>query len=189
MGSGKSTFSRFLAGETGEHLDADAIANRVLEPDQPGYEPVVESFGESILDEEGHIDHEALAERVFEEEDRLETLEAIVHPLVSERIARRLESGEASFYVLDVPLLFESGADELCDRVVVVTAPLDLVRERLREEGVPPEEIDRRRARQMSETQKTERADEVVENTGGLDELRQKARELRGRLTESSSSL
>lgn len=189
MGSGKSTFSRFLAGDTGEHLDADAIANRMLEPDQPGYEPVVEAFGESILDGEGHIDREALAERVFEEDDRLETLEAIVHPLVSDRIARRLESDEASFYVLDVPLLFESGADELCDRVVVVTAPLDLVRDRLREDGVSPEEVERRRARQMGETQKIQRADEVVENTGGLDELREKARELRGRLTESSSSL
>lgn len=186
MGSGKSTFARFLAGDTGEHLDADAIANRMLEPGEPGYQPVVEAFGEELLDEAGRIDREALADRVFDDPDRLERLEEILHPLVSDRIVRRLaEDSEdsAPFYVLDVPLLYESGGDALCDWVVVVTAPPEAVKRRLRERAVSSEEIDRRRARQMDEAEKAERADQVVENTGGLDELRQRARELRARIT------
>lgn len=184
MGSGKSTFAGFLAGDTGEHLDADAIANRMLEPGEPGYEPVVEAFGEELLDEEGTIDHAVLADRVFEADERLETLEGIVHPLVSDRIARRLEESDVPFFVLDVPLLYESGADALCDWVVVVTAPPETVVRRLRDQGIPEEEVERRRARQMDETSKVERADQVVENTGGLDELRQRARQLRVRIMD-----
>lgn len=184
MGSGKSTFAGFLAGDTGEHLDADAIANRMLEPGEPGFEPVVEAFGEELLDEEGTIDHAVLADRVFEADERLETLEGIVHPLVSDRIARRLEESDVPFFVLDVPLLYESGADALCDWVVVVTAPPETVVRRLRDQGIPEEEVERRRARQMDETSKVERADQVVENTGGLDELRQRARQLRVRIMD-----
>lgn len=182
MGSGKSTFARFLAADVGEHLDADEIANRMLEPGEPGYDPVVDAFGEAILDDDGRVDHTRLADHVFGDEEKLNTLESILHPLVGQRIAEAMSDCEAVFYVLDVPLLFESGTDELCDHVVVVTAPLETVQQRLAETGISPDEVKRRRSRQMSEERKIDRADEVVENTGRLDELKDRAASLRARI-------
>lgn len=186
IGTGKSTFARFLTEGGGIHIDADQVAKNLMRPGHRAHEQVVEEFGKAIIDEDGYLQPDKLAEVVFEDEEELERLESILHPLVVEEMAERIGSTDSSFYVLEVPLLFESGSDELCDWVVVVTAPEQKVNERLEERDMDPRDIDRRRARQLPEAEKILLADEVVENDGSLEDLRRRAEALVKRIENRS---
>lgn len=179
IGTGKSSFAKLLAEDGGKHLDADDIAKNLMRPGHAGYEPVLEEFGKSIIDEDGFLVPEKLAEEVFSDPERLETLESILHPLVKEELANKIDQGDSSFYVIEAPLLFESGADELCDWVITVSAPEDVVTNRLNDRPLSDEDIKRRRERQLPQSEKAERADEVVDNSGSLEDLKQRAREVR----------
>jgi len=182
IGTGKSTFCDFLAKEGGKHLNADNIAKDLMKPGHAGYDPVIDEFGTKITDEKGYVQPNRLAEEVFTDAEKLETLEGILHPLVARRIQRTIGEARHSFYVIDAPLLFEAGMDDICDWVVVVTAPDDVVNKRLKARGMTSEEIKQRRSRQMPEPEKMERADDVIHNDGALDELEQKADDLRSRI-------
>lgn len=186
IGTGKSTFAELLTQEEGEHIDADTIAKDLMRPGHEAHQEVVEEFGKSIIDKDGFIQPDKLAEVVFTDEDKLETLESILHPLVLDTIAERIEEKDKSFYAIEAPLLFESGADKLCDWVVVVTAPDDLVDERLKDRPLSQEDVNRRRERQMPESEKIERADQVIENDGTLEDLSEKAERLLQRIRHRS---
>ena len=182
IGTGKSTLAEFLAQEGGEHLDADVIAKDLMKPGHEGYEPVIEEFGTDITDESGYIRPDVLAEEVFADPEKLERLEAIIHPIVVDKISRRVSKPQKSFYIIDAPLLFEAGLESLCDWVVVVTAPEAKVKERLFKVGFSERQIELRRRSQMSEEEKKERADEVIDNSASIERLRQKAQKLYRRI-------
>ena len=132
IGTGKSTFANYLAELGGEHLDADLIAKDLMRPGHEGYEPVVEEFGTYITDESGYIRPEVLAEEVFSDREKLDRLESIIHPIVKDKIRCRVSKPQKSFYIIDAPLLFEVEMEDLCDWIVVVTAPEEKVKKRLR---------------------------------------------------------
>lgn len=184
IGTGKSTFSEFLAEDGGKHLDADTIAKDLMKPGHRGYQPVVDEFGTAITDEEGHIQASALAEDVFSDPERLERLESILHPLVIERLREEISTARHNFYVIDAPLLFEAGVDELCDWTIAVTAPEEDVAERIASRGMSEDDVERRRSRQLSQSEKKKRADEIVENDGSLEELRDRAVAVRRRILD-----
>jgi dephospho-CoA kinase len=179
IGSGKTMFSSVLAGEKGKHLNADEIARDLIKVGNAAYEAVIEQFGSEIVDDQGHINKNKLAEKVFSDSDKLKRLEAIVHPLVKEKIEESISRANHDFYVVDAPLLFEAGFDELCQRVVVITAPSEQVKQRLAKRGIGAGEIKRRRRHQMSEQEKIARGDLIIDNSGSIEELKDKASRLR----------
>ncbi len=178
IGVGKSTFSKFLAEEGGEHLDADVIARDLMQPGHAGYEPVIEEFGTYITDEEGYINPRIMAEEVFSDVDKLRRLENIIHPLVHDYIKRKVSSPKKSFYVIDAPLLFEANIEDLCHWVICITAPNEIVEERVDPAAFDKEEVRRRRDMQLSKEKKKKRADQVIDNRGSIKHLRRKAREV-----------
>ncbi|MFP4686589.1 MAG: dephospho-CoA kinase [bacterium] len=184
IGSGKTTFGSFLAGEEGRHINADLIARKLLKIGNPAYRPVIEEFGTSIIDENGHIEPRKLASRVFSDREKLKKLEAIVHPLVREEVEKIIERADSNFYVIDVPLLFEAGFDKICDYVVVVTASPAVVEKRLAAEGISAGEITRRRQHQWPQQKKADRADLIVENNGSVEELKKAANRLREKVVD-----
>jgi dephospho-CoA kinase len=188
IGTGKSTFAEFLTSGEGEYFDADEIAKNLMRPGHEAHEQVVEEFGKSIIDEDGYIQPDKLAEVVFSDREKLNKLESILHPLVLKKISNDIDRKDSSFYVIEAPLLFESGADELCDWIVVVTADEDVVETRLEDRALTVEDIERRRDRQLPESEKIERADEFVENNSSLDKLKSKARDLLDRIRNRSFS-
>src|SRR5436309_8262757 len=124
IGAGKSTVARMLAQHGAVVIDADELARRAIDPGTPGFDAVVKSFGPELLTSEGAIDRNRLAALVFADEEARRKLEAIVHPEVGRLFAR-----EAARYrdadkvvVYAVPLLVESGFQEMFDVVVVVSA-------------------------------------------------------------------
>jgi dephospho-CoA kinase len=176
LGMGKSTTADFFAEEGVPVLDADAVVHRLYAGSAA---PLIEAaFPGATVD--GRVDRARLAERVVGDPDAMARLESIIHPLVRREqdhfIADARASG-APVAVLDIPLLFETGADRSCDAVVVVTAPADVQRQRaLARPGMTEDKLDSLLAKQMPDEEKRRRADFVVDSSQGFDFARAQVR-------------
>ncbi len=166
MAMGKSTAAAYLASLGIPVFDSDAAVHALYEGAAVGR---IEAAFPGVS-EGGRIDRERLGRAIAGDPQALARLEAIVHPMVRrnqhEFIEREAERG-ADIAILDIPLLFESGADALVDAVIVVSAPETVQRERLASRpGLTPEKIDDLLGRQMPDAEKRARADFVVDSSG-----------------------
>jgi dephospho-CoA kinase len=177
IASGKSTVSQMLSERGATIIDADLLARQAVEPGTPGYERIVERWGDAVLAPDGHLDRAALRSIVFADPEELERLNAIVHPEVEEmrdRLVREaLERGDR-IVVCDIPLLFERHLGENFDRIILVDAPRPLRLERLvRDRGLRETEAMEMITVQMPAELKRARADIVIDNDGTLAQLEQ----------------
>src|SRR4051794_31115342 len=189
IGSGKSEVSRRLAALGAVVVDADKIAREVVEPGTPGLAQVVEAFGDGVLRPDGTLDREGLGRTVFADADKLAQLNAIVHPLVGERIAAIMADVERtesdSIVVYDVPLLVENGLQDRYEVVVVVAAtPQTQLRRLVDQRGMSEDDARARIAAQAPLEAKLAVADIVIDNDADLDALGTRVREVWSDLTE-----
>lgn len=175
IASGKSSVSTILAELGAVIIDGDLLAREVVAKGTPGLAAVVAEFGAGLLTPEGDLDRPAMGTLVFGDEAARKRLEAIVHPLVFERIVDlELNAPEGSLVVHDIPLLAESGRADTFDAVVVVHAPPELQLERMvRDRGWTEEDARARMAAQASAEDRLAIATVVIDNTGTLEDLRQ----------------
>jgi dephospho-CoA kinase len=168
IGAGKSTVSALLAERGAVVVDADAITRDVQRPGQPVLAAMVERFGPSILLADGSLDRAAVAGIVFNDRDALADLNAIVHPAVGAEIVRRMqaEADTDHVVVLDVPLLVESGRDDMAALVVVDVDPEVAVRRLVEQRGMTEADARARMARQASREDRLAKADIVIDNGG-----------------------
>lgn len=158
IGMGKSTTADMFRALGVPVWDADAAVHRLYSG--PAVGPVSEICPSAVVN--GHIDRTALKDWIARDDAALGKLEAVVHPLVAADRAAFIAQAEAPLVVLDIPLLFETGAD--VDGVLVVTAPPDVQRARvLARHGMDDAQLDRILARQMPDAEKRARADFVIE--------------------------
>ncbi len=173
IGMGKSTTARFFAEAGVPVHDADAAVHRLYAGDAA---PLVEAAFPGVSNALG-IDRGELAKRVIGDPAALKRLEAIVHPLVRREEVQFLAGAEAAgapVAVLDIPLLFETGAERRVDAVVVVTAPPDTQRARtFTRPSMTEEKFQALLAKQMPDVEKRRRADFVVDTSQGFDSARQ----------------
>lgn len=164
IGMGKSTAAAVLRRLGLPVHDADATVHELLARGGAAVAPIGAAFPEAVRD--GAVDRQRLGARVFEDPAALARLEAIVHPLVRRRALDFLKTQarrRRPLVVLDIPLLFETGGEALCDAVVVVTAPLRVQAARvLSRPGMTRAKFAAIRAQQMSDAEKRRRADFVV---------------------------
>lgn len=174
VASGKSTVSAMLAELGAVIIDADALAREVVARGTPGLAAVVDEFGSGLLTPAGDLDRAAMGSLVFADEAARRRLEGIVHPLVLERMAALEEAAGADDLVVhDIPLLAEGGRADTFDAVIVVDCPVDLQLSRmLADRGWTREDAEARIAAQATREQRLALATHVIENTGTLDELR-----------------
>ena len=171
IASGKSTLAEALQQLGIPVIDADLVSRELMQPGESGYQASVDHFGPEILDEQGQIDRTALRRRVFEEPQERHWLEQMLHPLIRQRIEQtiaELEQRQAGDLVLVVvPLLFESGFDDLVDVSIAIDCPRELQIRRLRERDRLDTELSRRMIdTQMSNDQRLARADLSIRNDG-----------------------
>ncbi len=184
IASGKTTVANLLARHGGALIDADVAAREVVEPGEPALAEIAEAFGPEVLGADGKLNRPALAGIIFNDEAARQQLNAIVHPRVRERMLRQLDALRRQptpprFAVLVVPLLLESGHDWKIDQIWVVAVPEDVQRERLmRRDQLAPEAAQARIQAQMPLSEKLQRADRVIENTGDLAEVEKAVVEL-----------
>jgi dephospho-CoA kinase len=177
IASGKSTVCGLLREWGCYIIDADKVAHELMLKSQPCYEPVVEAFGEKILDSAGQIDRLKLGSIAFEDQALLGILNKIVHPHVIGRILTQLEILESKHpqrtIVVDASLLIESGFYKSFKRVVVVTCTPEQQIERLiSRNGYSQAQARQRIAVQMPLEQKRRFADYVIDNSGSLEQTK-----------------
>lgn len=180
IGAGKSTVSALLAEHGATIVDADAITRELQEPGQPVLAAMVERFGERILQPDGSLDRQAVADIVFNDADALTDLNAIVHPAVGAEIAERLAAAEQrdDVVVLDVPLLVESGRSDLVGLIVVDVDPEIAVQRLVEQREMREGDARARISRQASRAERIAAADVVIDNSGSLDDLRRRVDEV-----------
>ena len=180
IASGKSTVSAILRELGVSVIDGDVLAREVVARGTPGLDRVVAEFGPSLLTPEGDLDRAAMGRLVFSDEDARRRLEAIVHPLVYERI-RELEADapDDAVVVHDIPLLAENARAGDFDAVIVVDVPEEVQVDRMvRDRGWTEADARARIAAQASREQRLGIATYVIENTGTHEDLRSRVAEV-----------
>ena len=170
IGAGKSEALAAFARHGAAVISSDDIVHRLLREDESVRAELVERFGKSVLDDEGHVDRGAIAQIVFADPEALEWLEGLLHPLVVQEYMgwrERLAEGDdpPPVTATEVPLLYEVGGEERFDVVVVVTAPPDV---RAARTDVDTAE---REPRLLPESIKVAQADFAYVNDGSLEKL------------------
>ncbi len=171
IGMGKSATAAMFATEGLPVYDADAAVHALYEKGGAAVAPLSERFGDILKD--GAVDRAALRAKVVDHPDAMKDLEQIVHPLVRQsqlNFRQQALESESKIAVLDIPLLFETGGDQRCDFVAVVTAPADLQKARVLARGeMSEEQFEQIRAKQMSDADKRARADFIISTAFGFD--------------------
>ena len=173
IGSGKSTVSGLLQARGAVIIDADAIVREVQQPGSPVLAELAQKFGSDVLAEDGSLDRQAVANIVFTDPDALKSLNAIVHPAVGREMNQRMIAQRASnkVVVLDIPLLTENPREGLQGRIVV-DIPVELQVQRLTSfRGFDEADARARISRQATRQERLDKADFVVDNSGGLEDL------------------
>ena len=165
--------------------DDGEIYGYLVEKGTPGLAAVVAEFGPELLTPEGDLDRAAMGAIVFADPEARKRLEAIIHPLVFERIVELEASAPVDALIVhDIPLLAESGRAGTFDAVIVVDAPAETQVDRmLGDRGWTREEAEARMAAQATREDRLAIATDVIDNTGTIEDLRRRVTEVFERLT------
>lgn len=176
IGTGKSTVSNYLREKGCLILDADAISRQMTEKGQPALDEISKQFGSHLIDETGNLDRQALGNIVFNDKNKLDILQSIITNKVVEYIDNNIQTLKADKYdgivIIDAPLLFECGMENMSDENWLVVADLDIRLERVsKRDGLSYEQILSRINNQMSQEDKEKLSQVIIDNSGTLEDL------------------
>ena len=171
IASGKSTVSEYLRQKGIPIVDADEISRSITKKGQKGAQAVYEKLGADFFSS-GELDRKKLAEYCFNNKERTELLNSILHPIIGEEMERQArEYKNAKIIIYDVPLLFETGMDKKCDKVLtVVCKKEERIKRAMERSGMTREEVIKRIDRQMSDEEKVAKSNFKVDNSGTQEE-------------------
>jgi dephospho-CoA kinase len=173
IGSGKSVIAELFARRGITIVDTDAIAHQLTAPGGEAVEAIRESFGSAFIDPEGALDRARMRALVFRDPQSKRRLERILHPRIRAEGAARVAAADSPYVILVVPLLVEAGVDRSrYQRVVVVDCPEEVQIERvMRRSLLSDDEVRRILSSQAGRQERLDAADDVVDNSAGLDSL------------------
>lgn len=173
IGSGKSVVAELFARRGITVVDTDAIAHELTSPGGRAIEPILESFGSDFITPEGALDRARMRALVFRDPQSKRRLERILHPRIRAQSAVRIAAASSPYVILVVPLLVEAGVDRTrYQRVVVVDCDEGVQIERVMGRShLPDDEVRRIMASQVGRQERLDAADDVVDNSGGIDDL------------------
>lgn len=176
IGSGKSTVSDYLREKNFYIIDADRMAHEMTQKGSQCLDHLVKAFGEEILTDTGELNRKKLGAIVFDNKEKKERLEELTtHVIVKnieDEVSQLRKSEKYDIIFLDVPLLFETGMNRICDAVALVTADEDVRIERVvQRDGISPEQVKLRINNQMSTEEKTKGSTDIIDNSKGKEEL------------------
>lgn len=174
IGSGKTTVSdRF--GELGVPvIDTDVISKELVEPGLPAFEEIVATFGSTVVGNDGQLNRAILRKIVFENPSKRQQLEEILHVKIRAEVFHQLDALDCAYCIIVIPLLAESKRKYPLDRVLVVDASTDLQLARAEARGQQSrEDLERIIRSQATREERLALADDVIENSGSIDQLRE----------------
>jgi dephospho-CoA kinase len=182
IASGKSEVSRLFVELGIAVADADVIARELVEPGQPALREIAARFGEDVMSSDGRLDRSALRRRIFDDESARRDLEAILHPRIRQALREACAAATGAYAIAVIPLLAEGGGRKAYPwlaRILVVDASREAQTQRLlRRDGGSTEQAERAFAAQVSREARLAIADDVLENSGGIDALAPQVRAL-----------
>ncbi len=172
IGAGKSTVADMFSKLGAVVIRSDELARQVIEPNTPGFQKVLSRFGNQILQENGSIDRQKLAQIVFNDKNALKDLEDIIHPLVRSKTNELIDSQtQETIVVNEVPLLLEKNMNSLFDFLVIVVSNEKNRLNRLHKRGISEDEAKKRILLQVSDEQRKSAADFLISNDGTIGQL------------------
>ena len=172
IGSGKSAVAACFKQYGIKVVDADIAARKVVEPGMPALQAIAEHFGEQVLQADGTMDRAALRSIVFNDEQQRHWLEQLLHPAIGKWIAAELASASSAYAILESPLLLETEQRKSTQRALVVDVSKELQIERATaRDDNSREQIEAIIAAQLPREERLARADDVIDNSGSLEDL------------------
>lgn len=181
-GAGKSTVALYLKEKGCYIIDGDVIARQITETGSPVLKLLQEAFGEDILDEKGALIRKTLAQRAFSSKENTSLLNSITHPHIKKKSEDEIAKAKKEGFrvcVIDAAALLESSCKDLCERIVVVTAPEEIRYERiLARDGITPDQAMTRIKAQKDDEYYFSQADIIIRNYPPYDAYEDKYTEL-----------
>lgn len=167
IGCGKSSVCELFAELGAPIIDSDQIAHELVEPGNEALEHIVHQFGSEMLQADGSLHRSRMRELVFQDENKRQQLEVLLHPLIRQEMQRQLDALDTPYAILAIPLLLEKGWQQQLDRVVVVDCSESQQLERTQQrDGSSSETIRRIIKSQIGRTERLEAADDIIDNSG-----------------------
>ena len=174
VASGKTSVCRFFQELGACVVNADAIVHELLKPDTDLGQQIIRQFGPEIINH-GQISRKIIADQAFKDPKQLQKLEELIHPAVLRKIEElytAASSKDFSSFVVEIPLLFEIGAEDFYDVVVAVLTDEAYAKKRFEQAGFQETEYDLRMKRQLEPKEKAAKAHYTIYNNGSIEELR-----------------
>lgn len=165
-GSGKTRASKIISTITnGLVIDADQVVKKLSKPNEEYFNAIRNVFGEEYFLEDGNLNRKLLAKEIYENKESLEKLNGLTFKYVVQEIKKEIDEADCNIIIVDAPLLFESGLDKCCTKIIVLVAPLEIKVRRIMERDNLSEEIALSRIKiQTKEEEYKRNADIVIEN-------------------------
>ena len=179
IGSGKSTIADMFADLGVPIIDMDRIARKIVEPAQPALAQIKQAFGEKIVDVNGHLNRQQLSKIIFDSAEKRHQLEAILHPLIRQETERQLAELKATYCIVVIPLLLESDQRNLVDRILVVDVSESLqITRTMQRDDISADQVRKILAAQVQRDSRLNVADDVIDNSFEMDDIRARVKEL-----------
>ena len=179
IGSGKSTVADMFAGLGVPIIDMDRIARQTVEPGQPALEQITQIFGKDLIGPDGQLNRQRLSTIIFDSAEKRHQLEAILHPIIRQETEQQLAMLEAPYCIVVIPLLLESGLHSLIDRILVVDAPESVqITRTMQRDNISATQAEKILATQVDRQSRLSAADDIINNSGELSELRHQVEHL-----------
>ena len=174
IGSGKSAAANFFVELGVELIDADDLAKNVLNKNSKGYELFINEFGEQYLDNDKNIDRGLLRKTIFNDFDKKNKLENIIHPQVRSGIEEFIRTSKSDYCIVVVPLIYETRSSSYYDRILVIDCDeeIQINRSAIRD-NTENKEIKKIISKQASREERLSIADDVILNNRTLDSLKE----------------
>ena len=179
IGSGKSVASDKFKSLGITIVDADVASRTVVAPGKPALKEIEDHFGSGIITAEGKLDRNNLREIIATDPEERKWLESVTHPKIGEQITKEISESTSVYTLFVAPLLLETNSQEMCSRVVVVDVPKDVqIRRTAKRDKVSPNQVEQMVAAQMEREKRLEKADDVLLNSGTIEDLEKQVEEL-----------
>ena len=189
IGSGKSTVTDMFAELGVPVIDMDLLARDIVRPGQAALAEIKTVFGPDICNEQGELDRKRLRQIIFADAQKRKQLEAITHPRIRQRVEEIIAGLATPYCIIVIPLLFETGRRDNLDRILVVDCtPDEQIRRTMQRDHIDADYVKRIIASQVDRQERLNGADDVITNSGELDELSTQVQQLHRKYLELAHS-